>query len=54
MLGGIIPLSKMSESEKQRISAGMKWCIAQGFQEDNPADGRITAALGSNTQRSQQ
>ena len=29
----------------------MKWCIAQGFREDNPADGRITAALGSNTQR---
>ena len=31
----------------------MKWCIAQGFREDNPADERITAALGSNTQRPQ-
>ena len=37
----------------QRISAVMKWCIAQGFREDNPADERITAALGSNTQRPQ-
>ena len=36
---------------KQRISAVMKWCIAQGFRDDNPADDRITAALGSNTQR---
>ena len=38
---------------KQRIAAVMKWCIAQGFREDNPADDRITAALGSNTQRPQ-
>ena len=38
---------------KQRMSAVMKWCIAQGFREDNPADERITAALGSNTQRPQ-
>ena len=38
---------------KQRISAVMKWCIAQGFREDNPADERITAALGTNTQRPQ-
>ncbi|MCQ3804224.1 MAG: tyrosine-type recombinase/integrase [Acidimicrobiia bacterium] len=38
---------------KQRISAVMKWCIAQGFRDDNPADDRITAALGSNTQRPQ-
>ena len=38
---------------KQRIAAVMKWCIAQGFREDNPADERITAALGSNTQRPQ-
>ena len=38
---------------KQRISAVMKWCIAQGFRENNPADDRITAALGSNTQRPQ-
>jgi integrase len=36
---------------KQRISAVMKWCIAQGLREDNPADDRITAALGSNKQR---
>ncbi|MCE2526121.1 MAG: tyrosine-type recombinase/integrase [Actinomycetia bacterium] len=36
---------------KQRISAVMKWCIAQGFREDNPADDRITAALGTNKQR---
>ena len=38
---------------KQRIAAVLKWCIAQGFREDNPADERITAALGSNTQRPQ-
>ena len=38
---------------KQRISAVMKWSIAQGFREDNPADDRITAALGSNKQRPQ-
>ena len=38
---------------KQRIAAVMKWCIAQGFREDNPADDRITAALGTNTQRPQ-
>ena len=31
---------------KQRIAAVMKWCIAQGFRENNPADDRITAALG--------
>ena len=35
---------------KQRIAAVMQWCIAQGFREDNPADDRITAALGSNKQ----
>ena len=38
---------------KQRISAVMKWSIAQGFQEDNPADERVTAALGSNKKRPQ-
>ena len=38
---------------KQRISSVMKWSIAQGFREDNPADDRITAALGSNKQRPQ-
>ena len=38
---------------KQRISAVMKWSIAQGFREDNPADDRITAALGANAQRPQ-
>ena len=38
---------------KQRIAAVMKWCIAQGFRENNPADDRITAALGSNSQRPQ-
>ena len=32
----------------QRISAIMRWSIAQGFREDNPADDRITAALGTN------
>ena len=31
---------------KQRIAAVMKWCIAQGFRENNQADERITAALG--------
>ena len=38
---------------KQRIAAVMKWCIAQGFRQNNPADERITAALGTNTQRPQ-
>ena len=38
---------------KQRISSVMKWSIAQGFREDNPADDRITAALGSNNKRPQ-
>ncbi|MDE0232823.1 MAG: tyrosine-type recombinase/integrase [bacterium] len=38
---------------KQRIAAVMRWCIAQGFRENNPADDRITAALGSNTKRPQ-
>ena len=35
----------------QRLSSVMRWSIAQGFRDDNPADDRITAALGSNTQR---
>ena len=38
---------------KQRIAAVLKWCIAQGFRDENPADERITAALGSNSQRPQ-
>ena len=38
---------------KQRISSVMKWSIAQGYREDNPADDRITAALGTNKQRPQ-
>ena len=37
----------------QRISAIMRWCIAQGYRADNPADDRITAALGTNTKRPQ-
>ena len=37
----------------QRLSSIMRWSIAQGFREDNPADDRITAALGSNTKRAQ-
>lgn len=37
----------------QRLSSIIRWSIAQGFREDNPADDRITAALGSNTQRAQ-
>jgi integrase len=31
----------------------MRWSIAQGFREDNPADDQITAALGNNTKRAQ-
>ena len=38
---------------KQRISSVMKWSIAQGFREDNPADDSVAAALGSNKQRPQ-
>ena len=44
---------KTARRVNQRIAAVMKWCIAQGFRENNPADERITAALGSNTQRPQ-
>ena len=36
----------------QRISAIMRWSIAQGFRVDNPADERITAALGTNARSS--
>ena len=34
---------------RQRISAVMRWAIAQGYREDNPADERVVAALGRNT-----
>ena len=34
---------------RRRISSLMKWSIAQGFRQDNPADDRVTAALGRNT-----
>lgn len=37
----------------QRISAVMRWSIAHGYRRDNPADDRITAALGKNTKRPQ-
>ena len=33
---------------RQRISAVMRWAIAQGYREDNPADERVVAALGRN------
>ena len=33
---------------RRRIAAVMKWAVAQGYRQDNPADDRITAALGSN------
>ncbi len=33
---------------RRRIAAVMKWAIAQGYREDNPADDRIPAALGNN------
>ena len=36
----------------QRISAIMRWSVGQGFREDNPADERIIAALGSNSRPS--
>ncbi len=34
---------------RQRISAVMRWAIARGYREDNPADERVVAALGRNT-----
>ena len=34
---------------RQRISAVMRWAIAQGYREDNPADERVVAALGRNS-----
>ncbi|MDE0133066.1 MAG: site-specific integrase [bacterium] len=37
----------------QRVSAVMRWAVAQGFRVDNPADRRIKAALGSNSAKAQ-
>lgn len=41
--------SETARKVRQRISAVMRWAIAQGYREDNPADERVTAALGRNT-----
>jgi hypothetical protein len=35
----------------QRISAVMRWAVAQGLRDDNPADGRTKAALGNTAPR---
>lgn len=34
---------------RQRIGVVMRWAIAQGYREDNPADERVVAALGRNS-----
>ena len=39
----------MARKVRQRISAVMRWAIARGYREDNPADERVVAALGRNT-----
>ena len=39
---------EMARKVRRRIAAVMKWAIAQEYREDNPADDRIPAALGSN------
>ena len=39
---------EMARKAKRRISAVMKWAIAQAYRSDDPADSRIPAALGSN------
>ena len=36
---------------RQRISAVMKWAVAQGYREDNPAGDAISAALPKNSIR---
>ncbi len=38
---------------RQRISAVMKWAVAQGYREDNPAGDAISAALPKNGVRRQ-
>ena len=38
---------EMARKVRRRIAAVMKWAVAQGYREDNPADDRIPAALGS-------
>ena len=36
---------------RQRIGAVMKWAVAQGYREDNPAGDAISAALPKNSMR---
>ena len=38
---------------RQRIGAVMKWAVAQGHREDNPAGDAISAALAKNSERRQ-
>ena len=38
---------------RQRIGAVMKWAVAQGYREDNPAGDAISAALPKNSVRRQ-
>ena len=38
---------------RQRLGAVMKWAVAKGYREDNPAGSAITAALPSNGNRKQ-
>ena len=38
---------------RQRIGAVMKWAVAQGYREDNPAGDAISAALPKNSLRRQ-
>jgi len=40
-----------AERVRQRIGAVMKWAVAQGFREDNPAGDAISAALPRNGHR---
>ena len=38
---------------RQRIAAVMKWAIAQGYRQDNPAGGAVTAASAETRERPQ-
>ncbi|MDE0121035.1 MAG: tyrosine-type recombinase/integrase [bacterium] len=53
VLGVLSPIwnvkAETARKVRQRISAVMRWAIAQGYREDNPGDERVVAALGRNS-----
>lgn len=40
-----LTVPEIAKKQRHRINAVMKWAIAQGFREDNPAGGALSAAL---------